>query len=251
MQMNKNVIQVWKNGFRIFRNLILELCYPTSCILCGKLDPYGLCETCRSKMPLISEPRCMCCGKQLEEIEMEFCSDCCNQKHAFFQGRSIWLHTGAVKNSIYKFKYNNHRAYSEIYAKLWMEYFADYIERWEVDCIIPIPLHKHRERKRGYNQAEILAKALHKELDEGVLYEKELLYRKEETSFQKHLDNKGRKKNLKGVFGIHKKDKYPQTVLLIDDIYTTGATLHEVSKILRQAGVKKVVFLTISIGQGF
>lgn len=253
--MNKKDIQVFMREFKNFREIILELCYPTTCVLCGKLDARGMCAKCKKKHPMIQEPRCMKCGKPIRDMREEYCSDCKIHKKIFKQGRSIWIHENEVKQSIYKFKYKNRRIYAEQYAKLLVEENTKLLRQWKPECLIPIPVHANRKRKRGYNQAEVLAKMIQGEIERqlGVALpvETRMLYRKKETLYQKKLDDKQRRKNISGAFQIREMCSLPTTVLLIDDIYTTGATLQEISKILTRAGVQNVFFLTISIGQGF
>lgn len=115
--------------------------------------------------------------------------------------------------------------------------------------IVPVPLHWRRKRKRGYNQAEIVARNLG-ELA-GIPVDTRLVYRKKYTEPQKALDNKERAKNLKDVFEVRKTTVGRKNILLIDDIYTTGSTIDAVSKAFLEKGHNKVWFLTISIGQDF
>lgn len=111
--------------------------------------------------------------------------------------------------------------------------------------IIPIPLHKKKLAKRGYNQAELIASALGKEL--GIKTDTTVLKRKIYTKPQKDLSNRERKKNLEHAFET-RGDLPWKRILLVDDIYTTGATIDEAAKILKKAGAEKVWFLTIGIG---
>lgn len=249
--MNKSDIQVLTNGYKNFKELIKELCYPTTCILCGELDSRGLCAKCAKKNQIIQEPRCMCCGKPLYEYEQEYCNDCVINKKLFQQGRSLWLHKHEVKHSIYRFKYKNKRVYGEKYAELLVKEYGETIANWKPECILPIPVHKHRKRQRGYNQSEILAKALAEELNReyqvNIRVEANVLQRKKETVFQKKLDNRQRRKNLKGAFSMQSEGELPKRILIVDDIYTTGATLQEISKVLVNSGAENVFFLTISI----
>ncbi len=249
--MNKNVIQALMKGYKNFRKITLELLYPNTCVLCGELSYYGVCDNCKTHNPLIHEPRCMRCGKPINSEEKEYCNDCANGNKSFEQGRSLWLHSGNVKQSIYRFKYKNKRIYTKTYAYLFVREFGVWIEQWKPDCIIPIPIHSKRRRERGYNQAEILASAIREELGNSIPVMTGVIYRKRVTIHQKKLDNHQRRKNIKGAFGMRNSRGLPRKVLVIDDIYTTGATLQEVSKLLQEHGVREVRFLTISLGQGF
>lgn len=190
----------------------------------------------------------MRCGKPLERAEQEYCRDCSRQDAVYEQGRSVWLHREPVSGAIYRFKYGNKRNYGRIFAVEMAERCGEQIRRWGIEEIIPVPLHPARKRKRGYNQAEILAEELGGLLNIPV--RKDVLYRIRNTRPQKSLDDTERISNLKGAFAVPKNQKPKGKVLLVDDIYTTGNTIRRTAKMLRLAGAQKVYFLTISIGQG-
>ncbi len=175
--------------------------------------------------------------------------DCQKQTFHYEQGRSLWIHKGAVPWSIYQFKYHNRRIYGEFYAQELYRLYGEDIRRWGIDLIIPVPLHKRRRRKRGYNQAEIVAKHLGKLMDIPV--DGKAVVRKRYTEPQKVLNDKQRRKNLKGAFDIKKWRLQSGNILLIDDIYTTGSTIDEIARVIIEKKHNKVWFLTISIGQDF
>jgi ComF family protein len=229
---------------------ILALLWPEVCPFCNSVYRTGICPSCRKKIQKIQirEPRCMQCGKPVRRMEQEYCYDCAHMRHSFDQGLSVWLHRPPVNQSIYQFKYHNQRRYGLYYGKELMSNYQAIVKKWQPDVIIPIPLHKRRRRKRGYNQAQILAEYLGKELD--IPTDSRSLVRRIYTEPQKELNHAERKKNLRGAFAL-RKDFHPvPVVLLIDDIYTTGSTIDAAAKVLKERGVQKVCFLTISIGQG-
>ena len=123
------------------------------------------------------------------------------------------------------------------------------IRGWGPDLIIPVPLHKKRRRKRGYNQAGVLGRRLGRLL--GIRVDDKSLLRRVYTDPQKKLGRLERKKNLRNAFALKESFKPVPVVLLVDDIYTTGNTIDAVSEVLKKKGVEKVYFLTISIGQGY
>lgn len=223
--------------------------YPKTCCFCGRVSHQEICDSCKEKVFYIQEPRCKKCGKPIRYEEQEYCLDCQKQSFHYVQGRSLWIHKGAVPWSIYQFKYHNRRIYGQFYAQELYRVYGRMIVEWGIDLIVPVPLHWRRRRKRGYNQAEIVAKNLG-ELT-GIPVETGLVIRKKFTEPQKSLNNKERAKNLKGVFEVRKTTVRQKNILLIDDIYTTGSTIDEISKILLEKGHNKVWFLTISIGQDF
>lgn len=190
----------------------------------------------------------MKCGKPVETMEQEYCRDCVKQTHLFEQGRGLWLQKMPVSKGIYQFKFHNKRYYSNIFAEEIVKEYGDWIKRKEINEIIPIPLHKSKLRKRGFNQAAILAKEI--SLLTGIPVNEKAVFRIRKTKPQKILNPEERSRNLNGAFGVKKTWDVKKTVLLIDDIYTTGSTMDRVTAVLRKAGVQKVYFLTISIGQG-
>ena len=151
------------------KETILELIYPSKCPFCGEIvsagkkhstEHNGICKACREKLPYIGEVRCMCCGKPLTDPAEEYCYDCTRQKHFFVDGRSLWVHKDAVENAVYAMKYQNRRIYGQTFGKEMAEYFLSYLWERKITLIVPVPLHSRRKRKRGFNQAEIVAKVL-------------------------------------------------------------------------------------------
>lgn len=198
-------------------------------------------------MWIIEEPRCKKCGKPIRQKEAEFCYDCEREDLCYEQGRSLWIHKMPVSSSIYAFKYKNRRVYGEVYGREMAKMFRKIIRLWEIDVIVPVPLHRKKQKKRGYNQAEILAKEIGFRV--GIPVDTTLIKRKKNTVPQKEFTRKERKKNLKNAFEVTGKVE-GKRVLIIDDIYTTGSTIDSISILLKKAGAEKTYFLTISIGQG-
>lgn len=193
----------------------------------------------------------MKCGKPIRDQEREYCYDCTCIQHYFDRGAALWLHKPPVDQSIYQFKFHNQRNFGKYYAGEMIAEYVDVLIGWKIDMIIPIPLHPGKYRKRGYNQAAVLAEEIGKLL--GIPAEESVLSRIRKTGPQKKLDPGKRRQNLKGAFSVQEKKKTMlegKTVLLIDDIYTTGSTVDEAAYVLRKAGAEKVFYLTISIGQG-
>ncbi len=190
----------------------------------------------------------MKCGKQLGREEQEYCRDCGKFPYAYERGYSLWNHRDPVSKAVYQFKYHNRRCYGAIFAQEMAAAYEKQIREWEIAEIIPVPLHPARKRKRGYNQSEILAEELGKRI--GIPVNGEAVIRIRNTRPQKELDNRERIRNLKGAFAVSKKWDPKESVLILDDIYTTGNTIHRIADILKKAGAQKVYFLTISIGQG-
>lgn len=228
----------------------LKLLWPEVCPFCQKVSKAGICSKCRVEIQKLQvrEPRCMKCGKPVRASEQEYCYDCMHTHHHYDKGVSLWLNKPPVSTSIYQFKYHNQRVYGGWYARELLRQYKDILTKWNPDLIIPIPLHSRRKRKRGYNQAQILAKELGKLM--GVPVKPGYVRRIKYTEPQKQLGHKSRRSNLAGAFTIGREFRAVHTVLIVDDIYTTGSTIDAAAEILKKSGVQKVYFLTISIGQG-
>lgn len=227
---------------------LLDLIYPVKCPFCGTVTGDGICEACRKRIRKIEEPYCMKCGKPVPSVEQEYCYDCSRKTHEFEEGRSIWVHKSPVSDALYAFKYQNRRIYGEIFGRELAELYGGYLREKEIHLIVPVPLHRKKRQSRGYNQAEIIARILSERT--GIPIDTRLLVRRRATVPQKQLNDKARRKNIRGAFAARGQVK-GQNLVLVDDIYTTGSTLDEAARILRRAGAQKVFFLTISIGQGF
>lgn len=230
---------------------IKQFLWPEICPFCGKVYRTGICPGCQKLLEnlRIQEPRCLKCGKPIRYHEKEYCHDCQNTKHYFEEGKSLWIHKAPVNQSIYQFKYHNQREFSRYYAEEMAKEYAEIVRRWSPDLMIPIPLHVRRRKRRGYNQAELLAKELGKYLKIPV--DCKSVTRVRYTNPQKKMDHNKRKSNLKHAFRVQPLLPTIKKVVLIDDIYTTGNTIDAVASELKKKGVEKVYFLTISIGQGY
>ena len=223
--------------------------YPDRCAVCDEVIEFDsmLCDRCRAVIRPISGDTCYKCGKVLGESEKIYCYDCSRKLHYFDRGFSVFEY-GDVKNSLYRFKYSGRAEYAHFYAYAANKLLGDTLRRLDVDAMIPIPIHKKRELTRGYNQAYLLAKELSAYINVPV--RKDIVKRKKATAPLKRLSEQQRKNNLKNAFIIESNDVKLKKILLIDDIYTTGATIDTVSALLRQAGIEEIYFLTVAIGAG-
>ena len=179
----------------------------------------------------------------------EYCSDCAKKKNSHYdQGKAVFEYKGAVKQSIYRFKYDNSREYAGFYAASAVENYSGWIQRNKIDAIVPVPMYRKKKRKRGYNQAEVFARELSKKT--GIPVENELVVRVENTPALKLLNYAERKNALDGAFQVRKNivNCY-KSILLVDDIYTTGSTAEEISRMLKQSGNIHVYLLCICIGK--
>ena len=230
---------------------LLHLVFPPRCPVCDKVIETGqvICQQCHEKIVHIAEPVCKKCGKPFEDERREYCADCTGKKHFFVQGKAVFSYQGGIRSSMYRFKYQNRREYGTYYAKEAVYLHGEWIKCKKIDLIIPVPMYYWKERRRGYNQAAVFARALSKEC--GIPAEYQMVQRIRNTVPQKELNDVERKKNLKHAFQLKKGTPENKNILLVDDIYTTGSTMDEVAEVLLGAGAKNIYFLCISIGEGY
>ena len=239
-----------KNLFlRIGRDLMDLIC-PATCPMCDEILAKNekICTECDKKLVYIFEPKCKKCGKELDDEGREYCFDCSVKKHYFKTGIAAFKYNSMISKSIYKFKYHNRRSYAVFYGDAIGEKYSREISRWNIDVIIPVPIHYKRRVKRGYNQAELIAKELGKKL--GIPVDEKYLYRISNTKPMKELDKTARKKNVEKAFKIYRNVVEYKKIILVDDIYTTGNTLDACAKVLLDAGASEVYFVSLSVGQG-
>ncbi len=244
------------NLFFRYGKEMLHLLYPVRCPFCdGLVDSvfgrweYPICPQCRETIEYVTEPSCKKCGKPLEDERTEYCGDCTRREHLFDQGKALWIYKGAVRQSIYRLKYGNRREYGIAYAQELSHRYGDWIRSRDIQLIVPIPLHKKRQRQRGFNQAELVARELGERLQLPVC--SDLLIRWRHTRPQKELNDKERKNNLKKAFKIARNHVQLEHILLVDDIYTTGSTMDGAAEVLREAGASRIYCMNVSIGRGY
>jgi ComF family protein len=246
-------MQLLKNELKNVGKTAISIVYPQRCPVCdGVVGIFAgdrlIHEECRKKIGFITGNTCMKCGKPLsgKDSELEYCLDCRRMNHVFDRGFGAFEYR-SISGSIYRFKYMGRQEYAEFYAREIASRYGKRIKRLGVEAIVPVPMFREKERKRGYNQAEVLAAGLSEKL--GIPLEKNLIKRTVDTLPMKQLDARGRRINLKKAFNISRNDVKFKCILIIDDIYTTGSTIDEIAHEFRIAGVQRIYFLTLAIGQ--
>lgn len=229
----------------LFKKFV-DLLIPLRCIKCGIIleNHHGLCGACWTTIPFIAKPYCACCGLPFDfEIEDGALCGMCSHTHPFYTtARSVFVYTPQSKDLILKFKHTD----SVHSAPLFAEWMGRLVADIQDPLCVPVPLHWTRLFMRTYNQAGLLAKAIAKE--NGWTYAPSLLIRKRRTPSQGHLRKKERVKNIERAFAVPAKHKgllKGKTVVLVDDVFTTGATLDACSKALLKAGAKYVHAVTL------
>lgn len=230
---------------------ILCFIYPGRCAVCDEVLSPGsgsICPDCVEKLGAAQGHHCKKCGKFIEDEDGEYCENCRNRRHHFEEGYGIFPYDGWVQESMVRFKFHERAEYGKFYGKMMAAKGGAYVRRWNPQVILPVPMYRKKKKKRGYNQAEILAREVGKRLDIPV--RTDLLIRKRNTKPLKEMTPQQRRENLKDAFLAMPECKDYERILLVDDIYTTGSTVDAAAKILKQQGAGKIYFLTACTGTG-
>ncbi len=216
----------------------------------AKMGATGVCRNCRKRLMATGTQVCLHCGRPVAEERFEYCYDCAKKdlSKGFTQGRSLFLYQSAVPEMMYRFKYSGRQEYAQMFALAALQLQRDWLKNIQAEAVIPVPMYHAKKRQRGYNQAESFSREVARLL--GILHMPKALRRIKSTRPMKELDNVQRRKNIAGAFEVPGGRLPYKRVLLVDDIYTTGATADEAARTLKAAGVQQVYFLSVSIGKG-
>ncbi len=217
---------------------------PHVCICCNyecDLDNnYRLCSKCVDKLNFIGNQYCLKCGDKIGD-GYDFCINCKETSYNFDCSRSVICYDEISSPIIQRFKYNGQKMYAIPLAYMLNDYYAE--SDITVNAVTYVPMPKDRQKERGYNQAEELAKEFCK-LTKLPLFD--LLTRKTGTTKQSTLTAKERRENIKGNFTLINKAKVKnKDILLIDDVSTTGSTTNVCAKVLMKGGARTVSVLTV------
>lgn len=231
-----------------------DLIYPSNiyCINCGNIiddsRPYALCDICVRTLKWAGGKTCSRCGRALQDdYGLELCTDCLDTAHVFDKGFTCVEYGAAERELLHRFKYKEQAYLGRKLAEIMYDRIR--IEELVPDLIIPVPMHRRKEKKRGYNQAAVLASNLAKYT--GLPYDGTLLVRTVETEAMSRLGALGRRRNIREVFSVPgtKKGRLAgKTILLVDDIYTTGSTADACSQVLLEAGAAGIFVFTFAAG---
>lgn len=226
----------------------LTLLYPPRCLVCRALGERGLCAACIAQIVPVAPPHCRTCGHPF--LDQSGCVNCAVRRPAFTHCRSLGLYDGVLRNAIHQFKYRDRPQMAAPLGVLLASYaraHAADLHGLRFDGILPVPMHPLRRRLRGYNQSERLAQIVGAELSLPLL--SDTLIRIRPTRPQVGLTGEARRTNLQGAFAVRGAEAVRgKTLLLIDDVVTTGSSLYECTLTLKAAGAKAVYALTLAAG---
>ena len=218
---------------------------PSTCPTCGeKLSPGGQipCQSCRSRVRRVEEPFCPRCARPLAVAGQ--CPGCRGKSFPFRQVRAAGIYEGVLRAAIHSFKYQKNTSLLPYLQQL----LQDCLEKHplpEVDLVIPVPLHRSKEWERGFNQAALLARGVARHLQRPVDYHS--LVRKYPTPPTSGLSRREREKLLKGAFAARGRRLQGKSLLLVDDIFTTGSTAAGCAAALLEGGAEAVYVVTVAV----
>ncbi len=231
---------------------VLDLLYPRNCIACGGIVSGAgkyLCHSCWQRLPLIGPVACNGCGYPVygDVVEPGRCLQCRGHESAYSRARALCLMQQDTRTLVHAFKYREGLYLQEDVQRLVEQ--SQHFRRFLVGAVlVPVPLHPTRLRERGFNQSEWLAATFARAA--GAADVKSLLVRTRATATQTRLDRAGRDRNVKNAFALHEKAVVIPNLryVIIDDVFTTGATLHACAETLREAGAVAVDVATFAHG---
>lgn len=210
---------------------ILDLIYPPKCVECGKVGDRYLCIRCRARLGIKTQIH-------IEEHKYKNF-----KKHIY-----LFKYNGWLREQIIKYKFRNKAHLYSLFLELIIEKENNFLYKY--DYIIPVPISNKRKKERGYNQSELIAKGIAKKINNISLAK--IINKKNDNKAQSTLTQKERISNVKGVYVVNEKeiakfkDIVNKKILLIDDIFTTGNTVNEAARVLRDYGIKSIDVFTIA-----
>jgi len=253
--------------------IFIKVFFPTRCLVCRKfyhhetLAPVGssepfavnfgtfICPVCAGKITFIKSPLCLLCGVPFENQEGEdhVCGKCLTNSRKFGKARSLGAYDLTLKATILSLKYQGKTRLAGPLGTLLWQTFLQYWDCASIDLIIPVPLHAKRFRSRGFNQAYLLIqewqfiKKNHGIDSRKLIVDTDILIRQKYTLPQTGLKQKERQSNVRNAFKIvNSVNLKGKTILLVDDVFTTGATVNECARVLLKSGAENVDVLTLA-----
>lgn len=233
-------------------NGLLDWIYPPSiyCICCGDVIdptlPYSLCPVCVRSLHWITQSSCERCGREVAEGR-RLCQNCRDFSHVYEKGESCVRYGLLERSLMHRFKYGKQSYLYRSMAELMCDKLAAAPFAEEPDLIVPVPMNRNKQKRRGFNQAELLASEISERT--GIPWSGHALIRQVNTAPMSQLSMYERRENLKNVFTVPVKQGKiiaGQNILLVDDIYTMGTTADGCGEALKKAGARRVYVMTFS-----
>ncbi len=213
-----------------YLSALADLFYPQRCVGCERRASDLLCRDCFEALPRVGAPSCRRCGAPTA-FETFVCEECKGVDFGFESAQAPLMYEGVGKQIVHVLKY---KGYTKVVDRLMTPLLLEVV-RGRFDAVVPVPLHRSRLRRRGFNQAGLMAKSLAQEINSSLSDTLEVV---RETRDQVELSGAGRRANVKDAFGA--RGRTDGRVLLVDDVFTTGATMSECAGVLVRAGAAEV-----------
>ena len=239
--MKRSTAHPWWHLLQHWLEAGLELLFPMRCAGCGRTRE-SWCQDCNRSLRLITGHLCTQCG--IPQKTHGVCRTC-SKSPIPLKARSYASYEGPLNRALLQLKYRPNKIIASVMADWLRELYHQ--ENWNVDLVAPVPLSRNRARQRGYNQAGLIASALAKLLD--LPFCDRVLQRIRETKSQVGLNVSDRKRNVRGAFQADQTIVRGKTILLVDDLFTTGATLAACAASLLENGATVVCGLTVCRAQ--
>jgi ComF family protein len=233
---------------------VTSVLFPAPCRICDQIltsaSRIPICNQCLDSFEVIVPPLCECCGRPFaspvaSQATRSLCRLCRLEFFAFDRARSFAIYNDTLFDAIVLLKYEEVTRLGNWFAERIAGCIAQELDEWRVDAVVPVPLHPGRQRERGYNQAELIARPLAKRL--GARADTRLLTRTKPRPAQLLLSRSERWKSVRGAYATPGGAKVDNLrILLVDDVMTTGATLDACARALKKAGASRVVGLTVA-----
>lgn len=217
-----------------------------------------VCRDCLDNFDSLDSPLCLICGRPFAATSDtdHACGQCLTKKCPFFAARSCGVFSKTLMELIHAYKYNGRTRLAKPLSALLFQLFIGYDGFNDIDIVIPVPLHRHRLRERGFNQAYMMVMlwpGLNKSgkfktgFRAGFRINSSALVRKKKTESQTGLGRNDRIKNIKGAFSVKRPEAITdKNILVVDDVYTTGSTVSECASTLMKAGAAGAWVLTLA-----
>ncbi len=240
------------------RDAVASIVFPAACRVCERLltraSRIPICDICLGSFAPLPEKICVTCGRPLEayplrEGEALLCPACKTGQYEFDRARSYAIYEGALIRAIVLLKFEEMTPLGHWFGERLAELVRRGGEELAADVVVPVPLHRQRQRERGYNQADLIARPLARRL--GLPCRPVLLVRTKPRPDKLHLSLEERWSSVRGAFAAKPGSRVDNLrVLLVDDVMTTGATLDACARALRRAGARTVIGLTVARAPG-